>query len=156
MLEATDMETTKTNDVIEVPPTKVAASAKKAPAKKAKKTVAKKAVAPAKKTAKTAKSTQAQSGKAMVLGFDRMNKDEVKIVKAVFTPSGDRKAKTIRELQSAIGGGKDADTSPARNALRRLVRGGWLEHAAVSTAKGGKATGYRLTAKAQKRGLKGA
>lgn len=99
----------------------------------------------AKKSAKKAKkatSPQAQTAEAIKdLSFDKLNKDEQKIVKAVYTPKGDRKPFTIKELMAAT----KLKTSPVRNGLRRPVRGRWLEPVDRGT--------YRLTEAGRKRGI---
>lgn len=115
---------------------------KVAKAKGAKKAVAKKA---------STKFNQGQGGPALELGVDKMNEGEAKIVKGIFTKKGERKGHTIKELQAFIDSKKD--TSPTRNALRRLVRAGWVEKTVIVDAEGKKKNGYRLTEKGRKRGL---
>lgn len=105
---------------------------------------------PAPKTKpKKAVSTQAQGGPPLKnLSFDKMNKAEKKIVKAIF--KGDHKAFTIKEIMKATG----LKNSPVRNNLRRPVRGGWLERAVVKTDDQKKVrSAYRLTEQARKRGI---
>jgi hypothetical protein len=122
-----------------------AKGSKKAAVKKtAKAKTAKKYAAGHKKT--SAKSKQGQNGPALELKVSKMSKDEKKLVTAIYTPKGDRKPHTIRELQTVLGGSLKAPTTPARNALRRLVRAGWFEKADRGS--------YKLTEKGRKRGIK--
>ncbi len=138
-----ETQSTTETDATATPP--VHSTKTKASKKKVMKAAKKNGHAKKAKSAKVAKSPQAQGAAPIELPFDKLNKDEVKIVKSVYAPKGERKAKSIRELQASIGG---KDTSPTRNALRRLVRGGWLEKFERGT--------YRLTEKARKRGVKAA
>lgn len=143
--ESTDLENHTETDSVVVPPTE---SAKKPRAKKervvkkaAKKNKATKATA--RKTVKKAKSPQAQSGEAIKdLSFDKLSKTEQKLVRAVYTPKGEREARSIKELMKAIGA---KNSLPVRNGLRRPVRGRWLEK-----ADRGK---YRITEAGRKRGI---
>ena len=154
----TDMETVAETEekVPDAKPAKPKKEKKVKTAKKPKNGISKKTAkkpknGASKKTA-AAKSNQGQSGPTLELGVDKMNKNEVKIVKGIFTKSGERKPHTIKELQSLIGG---KSTSPARNALRRLVRAGWIEHTILATDDKNKKRGvYRLTEKGRKRGVK--
>jgi hypothetical protein len=133
-----DIETENTATPTTVPPPKTAKAGggKKATVKKA----AKKDGA---KPAKKAKgSPQAQSGDAIELPIAEMNKDELKLVKHMYSKSGERKPYSIKDLKAVVGG---KTTLRVRNALRRPVRGGWLEK--VDRGQ------YRLTEKGRKRGI---
>lgn len=134
-----DVEMVKT-ETAAVPPPKVVAKTgggKKVTVKKA----AKKASA---KPAKKAKSAQAQTGEAIELPIAKMNKDELVIVKHCYTPKGDRKEYSIKDLKAVVRGPLGS-TLRVRNALRRTVRGGWLEKVGRGL--------YRITEKARKRGI---
>jgi hypothetical protein len=125
----------------------------KPPPAKAKAKVKAKSKPKAKASVKAkAKSDQGQGGSPISLDVDRMNKNELKIVKGIFSPKGERPAHTIKTLQSMITKSTKS-TSPARNALRRLVRAGWLEKTEIKLAKDKKRKAYRLTEKARKRGI---
>jgi len=117
---------------------------KKAAKKVAKKVVKKASTKAAKKAAApgSAKSPQAQSGPEMELPFDKMNRVEQKIVRALYSKKGERKPHTIKELMKIVG---VKSSSPIRNGLRRPVRGRWIEKFDRGT--------YRITEAGRKRGI---
>lgn len=123
-----------------------------------KKTKAKKSRPSGTKPAKVAKSKKAakkrtgpphsgQSGPPLEdLGFDALNSKEEKVLNALAgTNQGERKVRPLSELAEDCfsSQGKKKGNSWARNALRRLVRGGWVEKAEAGM--------YRVTEKGRKR-----
>jgi CRISPR/Cas system-associated protein Cas5 (RAMP superfamily) len=80
--------------------------------------------------------------------------NEMKILKLLYSPKGERKPFTIKEIQKGAFTG--SNTSKTRNTLRPLVKFGWLEQVEginPATKKPYRGT-YRLTEKGRKRGLK--
>jgi hypothetical protein len=122
--------------------------------KKAKKMTAKKGkpsttpAKPKKKNPEIAKAQGAKRGKPerTELKITDMTPEELKILRAVFTPKGDRPSHKINDLQAKCFGKEKTGSSTTRNSLRRLVKFGWLEKADRGA--------YRLTEKGRKRGIK--
>lgn len=90
-----------------------------------------------------------------------MNKDERKLLDALWSSSGPREGKPLHELQKTCWP-KIKGTSKVRNTIRRLVKFGWLElqeptkqeiAAHEKAGKGRLYSKYRLTEKGRKRGL---
>lgn len=145
MIESTmDAEMVSTEPTAEIMKdmTKKKKSPKKS-AKSAKKAIKAKYARGAKP--KAAKGTQGQNGEAIELPWEKLNDDEKKLLRATFKAKGDREPFAIKTLQGYLTPGKIKDTSRTRNALRRLVRGGWYEKYERGT--------YRWTDKGRKRGL---
>lgn len=137
--------------------------AKKEPvkAKKEKKVKAKKekpkgkAPAKAKAEKRSLKSVPAKRGRQArtELTPENATKAEMKILRLVYSPKGERQPFTIKEIQKKAFGG--TNTSRTRNTLRPLVKFGWIEQVEginPETKKPYRGT-YRLTEKGRKRGL---
>lgn len=149
----TQMQTPPVNDGPILPPNGVnpVKTLKTSKTKKAKKMTAKKgkpsSSAKPKKTAEK-KTEGAKRGKPArdELKVADMTSDEVKLLRTVFTPKGDRPSHKINDLQAKCFGKEKSGSSTTRNTLRRLVKFGWLEKADRGA--------YRLTEKGRKRGIK--
>jgi DNA-binding transcriptional regulator PaaX len=94
--------------------------------------------------AKAKKQTRAPATKNGTLEVAYMNKDELAVISTLYGKgSGERKPFGLKDLQQKAFKG-NGTTSPARNALRRLRRTGWVEAVKRGT--------YRITNKGRKRG----
>lgn len=119
---------------------------------------------------KKVKKTKAKKGKSVALKVvkprgrvaraeltpENASKDEMKLLKFLFTAKGERKKATIKELQKEVFGGKN--TSKTRNTLRPLVKFGWFKQVTgmnPETKRPYRGT-YQLTEKGRKRGLRSA
>lgn len=113
--------------------------------------------------AKPAKAKATGRGKAprTELPAAEMNKDERKLLDALWSSSGPREGKALHELQKTCWP-KIKGTSKVRNTIRRLVKFGWLElqeptkqeiAAHEKAGKGRLYSKYRLSEKGRKRGL---
>jgi hypothetical protein len=87
------------------------------------------------------------------LAVEKMSKNERKLIMGLFasTPTATPVPFTIKGLQGILTKSTKS-TIPARNALRRLVRAGWLERTVVMVAEKPRRA-YRLTQQALKRGI---
>lgn len=77
----------------------------------------------AKKT-KAEVNSQGQSGPKLSLGVDQLNRDETKIWEAIKRRRGTMEISAMMEL---FGGSREDRNLTVRNALRRLVRGGFVK-----------------------------